>query len=504
MKRVYFLIMTIFFTSIVMSQEIWPRTFSGVKDALVHTYVDESNGTVYAIGSNGYDNNPVVSYEEPNLSNYFIGTTTGIGQCVIKFGANGNTIGYKKLGTENGVDVRAKVYMTQNNQLLALSGGRIYKINPNTGATLGTYPAGTTPSTVESMALVKNMDTNVQYLVVQTRNSISEREFTMTFTLHNITNFQILNTLTISFNDLEPYASHNKVTNKLLSWKNKFLLFGIHAEPTLGSSSGTITINYNGSSQNFSVNNAGRFYLFNISVNFGTLPTLTYNSELGNNDAYDFDVLGNLVYVVSPYRISSYFENFAPNPNQLLVPYANLSRYNVHDDGHYFFLENEKQIVKYSTVGNVEWTLDTSTFQPFYLDPTINYDLMAAGWYNIEANLPGGIMPNYFRNSGYNAGIGKIVENGNSAIFDRSVTKFTVNEIKVFPNPATRYIEFKADKNITGEIEIFDLHGTQEYDSKKVLPIDGLRLNVENFDQGTYFIYITGKQGVEKFTFIKH
>lgn len=117
MKKFYFVLMTLALLalgSLVSAQNIWSRTFSGSKDAIVHSFVDESSGDVYVVGSNGYNNIPVTSAEEPGLSSHFLNTTTGIGQFVAKFDKYGNTVWYRKLGNAIAIP-KGKVMLSEIN-----------------------------------------------------------------------------------------------------------------------------------------------------------------------------------------------------------------------------------------------------------------------------------------------------------------------------------------------------------------------------------------------------
>ena len=121
------------YSNLSSAQEIWARTYSGEKDAIVHSTTDLTNLDVYAIGSSGYGGNPVISAEEANLSSHFVNTATGVGTFVTRYDSNGNTIWYSLLNTDRGVTSNAKVLLSSNNKVVALANKTFYVLKKATG-----------------------------------------------------------------------------------------------------------------------------------------------------------------------------------------------------------------------------------------------------------------------------------------------------------------------------------------------------------------------------------
>lgn len=69
----------------------------------------------------------------------------------------------------------------------------------------------------------------------------------------------------------------------------------------------------------------------------------------------------------------------------------------------------------------------------------------------------------------------------------------TINEIKVYPNPASEEISVSFGKPLTGVVSLYDLTGKQVY-SSDLANKNNAQINVGKFAKGTYILLVKEKE----------
>ncbi len=112
MKKFYFLAFIFIISNyIINAQSIWPRTYSGYKDAATNG-IEDNERNLYIVGSNGSAQNQVTAEEEPAFSE-------NSGAFVTKLDPDGNTIWYTDL-TPNYNFAGSSRILYQGNDVYAL------------------------------------------------------------------------------------------------------------------------------------------------------------------------------------------------------------------------------------------------------------------------------------------------------------------------------------------------------------------------------------------------
>jgi hypothetical protein len=81
---------------------------------------------------------------------------------------------------------------------------------------------------------------------------------------------------------------------------------------------------------------------------------------------------------------------------------------------------------------------------------------------------------------------------------------YFINDLEVFPNPATQTITIKSQKQITGEAQwkVYDIVGREVY-SAKTKNESSLTIDLSGFVKGLYFIQLHSQNDIYRATMVK-
>ena len=501
MKRFYFLIMTIFFTSIVMSQEIWHRTYSGYKDAATDG-VDDAQRNLYVIGSNGSAVNNVISNEESSF-------VEPSGAFITKLDADGRTLWYTVLDTGNYNFVGESRILYKGNFVYGLFKDHIYKLNRNTGSLIATYNLTTDGDSVNDVNLldfaVYKMGT-VNYLVLVTNDGqksyvkvIKDNGGSFAYQQHMIID------------------SDKPGLEKIMMLGEQIYVGGLFYHTTSPSfvsypSNGTGTVTFS---------QPDRYLLFNYKLNYnsGSGFGFTFQNILngGVNEDYpidNFDIDNDPG--LGEYLI--YGTGRGTNGNKVYTVFANnfnfQYRYEVQPGAKETFSADEGNVyysiisptspysrtvyaTRINTLGfnsSLLWNINSECFVPMRMvDSTIADVLYPIGYYKFRCELGDYTMPDY-NNDGVKTAITRIIENSSGAEYERIGDNYAIDAV-LSPNPAKDMLNIDVEGDTKGSFEIYNIHNNLIHLSAKNIDLTNIKLNVSSWKKGNYFLRLTTESG---------
>jgi Secretion system C-terminal sorting domain/Sortilin, neurotensin receptor 3, len=84
-----------------------------------------------------------------------------------------------------------------------------------------------------------------------------------------------------------------------------------------------------------------------------------------------------------------------------------------------------------------------------------------------------------------------------SNVYDESlsVTDFEINDLKIYPNPASSEVNIKWNKSEDVSVRIYNTLGKLMYYGKSVNLMNGVNIDVSSFDSGMYFVKLNSTKG---------
>ncbi len=495
MKNFYFILLVIFINlpQLSIAQGIWARTFSGAKDAIVHSFVDEQTGDVYIIGSNGYDNVPVTSAEDSHLPIHFVDTTTGIGQFVAKFDKLGNMQWYRIMGAGMGVP-NGKVMLTEDNRLVVLLNNHFHVLNATNGRFINSmnYPH----AKYKDFDLIKDESTQKQY-IVGFHLEVNSNDIFSLIGIYNIGTFAELATANVAGGNLK-INYQNGTAFKLHAMGNSDFILGINIMPTTTSPIPDLYIQHTTVAQ-IPVPSQ-RYFLMKFNVDFNNNFEISFENEIGQNyGIYDYDIttVGGEYKIFAPASnstIRKIKENLT-HESSVNTTFSQMYKYCVTSSGHLFSTKSsDPRLVKLGFNGIMDWDLQTRTFETHHITSSDNYDITVSGWYTEEVTLGDNLLPSYGGNNWYKSAILKVKDAGNSGIY----LKEEELQYSVYPNPASEFLQITSNSLEEYKVLISNNVGRLVYESKGMVNLKDYTINIANQKPGMYYIFVTDGKNSKK------
>ena len=487
-----------------MAQEIFPRTYSGTKDAAL-SGVQDNNGNLYVVGCNGSMFPNVRSTQEPYPPITGFNETSGV--FVTKLDKYGNTIWYTQLANNYGFG-KGKLLIS-GNFVYASFKNVFYKLNKNTGVLSTSYsPPGesildfelrTQGANTYAIALLNN-GTDYKVKVVRVNPGIFTEMNEIEFSTNNIT-----------------------ADGKIISRGNNVYV-GLHNYLDNPGTSGTIT--YAGTTPNTINLDPNRYTLFQYNLTMsGSFPLTFQNGlNLGTSEDYtinDFDVekdptLGvDLVYTTGKdddnNEIYTFYATSFNEENTYEVHTGDKNAFNVYN-GKVYYAINANAKIYGGIIENGEaelqrgWDLNTNCFSPLFIIPSINTELFPIGYYTGSCTLGNHDLDPYPIVINEGTEIEQTVIGAKTIItkIDESNPEFTRTwiannnpEIILYPNPATTEINFQTNEDVIGIVKIYDTNQNLVINTQNYRQLNTQKIDIKTLPKGFYYLIITLENGYE-------
>ena len=519
MKKIYFLLMMAFiFSSTTYAQDLWPRTYSGHKDAALDG-IEDAERNLYIVGSNGSANTSgsaradVTSAEETGLSERG-------GAFVTKLKPDGSTLWYKTIMPNNYNFASDSRILYTDEYVYALFKNKIYKLKAFDGSLEAEYDLNNDGDARDDTFILdfgvveENGNT---YLVV------------LSGEVYGFTRMAFLKVIRDAGNS---FAFENLIEINAPTWSLRGKMQVRDNMVYFGSMFGSTTLPYqilycisqtcNMDDITFPPGERYLMFKYNFTSTTNNVVDLLYVDMLndGTNDQYPVDNF-DIAYDPQPGEELIYMTGRENYNDRIYAAFADnfiyQGYYNVDagkkdaftaDEGKVYysildtssspftnkFYGGEINTIDISFDNN--WSEPTACFRPLCtVDSDFENITYPIGYYSKSCRLGNNVLGHYGSN-GDKTIMARFEETSTGGTFTRQSNQNIMStNVVISPNPAKTKVTISLDNDIKGSVKIYNKANQLMYSSDNKIESNGHSTSVSQWKPGNYYVQITTESG---------